>query len=361
MILTGGVVSIVIPFYNLSAYIDGFWDAFRQTYSDVEYVLLDDGSTDDTWTKLQQLKRANLDKKIVLYHVSTNRGVGAIRNIGLSLCSGQYVCSWDGDDSVDPHYVEKMVQKLQEEQADFVCCGFEYRHHGFVDLQKLDRLTQEPRPSLDEIQEHVLSSVTSWCQPFIFNKLIARDFLQQHHIGFEDLHVYEDQCLTMRLVLSAKKIAVVPDCLYRYIERGSSVMTSRKNLQRLYALFPLLEHKLQILEQYGWRERLYQEWVLHCWRLFFSFLGWGQIVAEFNGDIEVKREFLTRAQLFCRQHDIKLQSEQLPFGSTRPVYQDLPSTGKHAAAYKELKYRYQLHQFVRRFNALCAQVLPAGA
>lgn len=116
----GALVSIIIPVYNVEAYLDQCLDSVvKQTYSNIEIVLVDDGSKDSSGEKCERWKK--MDDRIMVLH-KENGGMSDARNVGLNYCSGEYVVFVDSDDYVAYTLVEQlmMAQKVHGEITG--CC-----------------------------------------------------------------------------------------------------------------------------------------------------------------------------------------------------------------------------------------------
>ena len=115
------LVSILVPVYNVEAYLPQCLDSLLgQTYSHLQIVLIDDGSSDNSWTIMQQY--AAQDSRIEIYH-QENQGVATTRNHLLEKIKGDFVLFVDSDDWVELDMVEFLVGKATENQADVVTCG----------------------------------------------------------------------------------------------------------------------------------------------------------------------------------------------------------------------------------------------
>ena len=129
-------VSIVIPIYNVEKYLDRcIKSVVNQTYSNLEIILVDDGSTDSSGS-LCDLWAKN-DKRIYVIH-KQNAGLGMARNSGLELSTGEYIFFLDSDDYVDVTLVEKCLKKANEYDADVVIYGrTNVDEDGLLDVRKM--------------------------------------------------------------------------------------------------------------------------------------------------------------------------------------------------------------------------------
>ncbi|MFW6383201.1 MAG: glycosyltransferase family 2 protein, partial [Nanoarchaeota archaeon] len=112
-------VSVLMPAYNSQDYIsDAIESILSQTYTDFEFVIIDDCSTDDTWKIIK--KYAKNDKRIKAFKNVKNSGVTVSLNNGLEKCSGDYIARMDSDDVSLPKRLEKQVEVLENGKADVV-------------------------------------------------------------------------------------------------------------------------------------------------------------------------------------------------------------------------------------------------
>jgi glycosyltransferase involved in cell wall biosynthesis len=114
-------VSVIVPVYNVSEYIERCWDSIRnQTYKNIEVLFVDDCGTDDSVAKLEGYLAAEDTVDARILHHSRNRGLSAARNTGLEAATGEYVYFLDSDDDVTEDCIESLVSPLTEKKYDFV-------------------------------------------------------------------------------------------------------------------------------------------------------------------------------------------------------------------------------------------------
>jgi glycosyltransferase involved in cell wall biosynthesis len=117
------LVSVVIPAFNSSEYIlEAIDSVLTQTYSHIEVIVVDDGSTDDTAEKLHRL----IEAEKIRYTFQPNQGLAAARNTGIGLAKGKYLQFLDADDLISPAKIEKQVRRL-ESFPDTTVCGTDFR------------------------------------------------------------------------------------------------------------------------------------------------------------------------------------------------------------------------------------------
>ena len=116
------LVSVIIPVYNVGEYLQTCIDSVkRQTYKDLQIILVDDGSTDGSGLICD--KAAKEDDRIRVIH-RTNGGLSAARNSGIEEANGEYICFIDSDDWVDESFVERLYQLAEKDNADVAACGY---------------------------------------------------------------------------------------------------------------------------------------------------------------------------------------------------------------------------------------------
>lgn len=329
------LVSVIIPCHNVSSYVDNYSWIFEQTYPELEVVLVDDCSTDDTWQKLQVFKQQYADKRIIVAHNEQNLGVAATRNRGFALSSGQYVCFWDADDRAYPQFVEKMLAKLKQEQADFVYCA-----HNILNQKGGERF-HPIRDELLAVQNdlNLLKQKVFCFYAVPWNKMVRRDFIQKYDIKFPLVVLHEDDCWTTQLVLNAKKIVFINEPYYQYYTGNNSSIVHRytKNDKRELGYWQLMQFSIDYLNKLGLASLMYSEW--NKYFLYYVLHRYQVIVSEDGQD-----QFFLRVRDFCRQNNVALTAKDLPIAYRVPVYLLLPNIGHFAEKRKELKQAYSCGQ-----------------
>lgn len=130
------LISIIVPVYNLENYIEKcIKSLINQTYNKIEIILIDDGSTDNSFYIME--KYSKIDKRIHLIH-KKNEGVSKARNVGLKVSNGKYLCFVDGDDTVDKNYINFLYKSLKKNNADIAICGHKDIKNGKVIFETKD-------------------------------------------------------------------------------------------------------------------------------------------------------------------------------------------------------------------------------
>ena len=212
-------LSIIIPVYNIINFLNGcLYSIISQTYSDLEIILVDDGSTDGSDVLCNEWSKK--DSRIKCIH-QKNSGASAARNAGFEQSTGEYILFIDGDDTIAPGMCEKMLSKLLEDDADICYCGY-------VFITSKGNENRIPNNS-DVFNSNQMLCFLLWNMPFyciVWNKLFRRDVLLDSRGNFipfpEGIHVGEDQLWLTRVLKNANKATPVPEALYYWNRRGDS-------------------------------------------------------------------------------------------------------------------------------------------
>ena len=125
-------ISVIIPVYNVAQYLRQCLDSvINQTYTDLQIILVDDGSTDESGAICDQY--AAKDSRVEVYH-RENKNVGAVLNFGLSVAKGEYIAQIDSDDALHPRMYEILYNEAQKYNADMTCCKWSFDENEVSEL-----------------------------------------------------------------------------------------------------------------------------------------------------------------------------------------------------------------------------------
>lgn len=248
-------VSVVLSIYNVEAYLKKCIDSIiNQTHTNLEIILVDDGSTDDCPGICDEY--AQKDCRIKVIH-KQNGGPSSARNSGIDIATGEYICFFDGDDFVEIDMVEMLLKAIQEYDNDVCVCGYSVDEYDA--MNKLIS-TKEVAPYFSYLNRTFSLSeyerILGWCG-YTWNKLYKRKLLMRCHLRFEEgISLGEDLLFNAEVFLNAAKVRFLPYVGYHYIQR------KRESLGvKYYPNFFLLKQraikaKCQILQYYGVEEKL---------------------------------------------------------------------------------------------------------
>lgn len=238
------LISVIVPIYNIKGYIEKcIMSIVGQTYTNLEIILVDDGSTDGSGEICDQF--ALQDDRITVFH-KTNGGLSDARNYALDRVNGDLLSFVDGDDWIHPQMYELMMDIIKRENADIVTCGFEQ--------QDIEFAKHHYRP--DDMDIKILTRDEALCdidKPLVIacNKLYNREIFSD--IRYPKGKLHEDEYVIHRLFYKCTRIAVIDRPLYFYTIRGDSI-TSVMTPQRIDNALEAYREQLDFSCNMGWYE-----------------------------------------------------------------------------------------------------------
>ena len=208
-------ISIIVPIYNASKYLKKCLDSLvNQTKKELEFILVNDGSTDDS----ESIIKSYNDNRIK-YFKRSNHGIGKTRNFGISKSTGKYIMFLDSDDYLEENACEIINKKIDKEKLDVVACDFYRVNNNFKEEEKIISFKNT---SLKDNPNLLLNiNLAPW------NKIYRSDLLKNNNIKFIENLKYEDAPFVALTLLKSKKIGKVDKPLINYTIHDSSETTLR--------------------------------------------------------------------------------------------------------------------------------------
>ena len=209
-------VSIIIPVYNVEKYISRCLDSIlNNTYKDIEIILVNDGSKDNSQKIIDEYKEKYAD--IIISVEQENKGPAEARNLAMDIATGEYLMFVDSDDFVEKDYIEQYVSQLTEDY-DMVIGGY-YRTNDEKKLYEV-RLKDE-----------------KWSMYMImgpYARLYKKSFLECHQIRFIKVNIGEDIYFNLQANVSAQKVKIMDYVGYNlYINNSSISNTMHKDIKNV--------------------------------------------------------------------------------------------------------------------------------
>ncbi len=242
------VVSVVIPCYNAGKWLRAAIDScLAQTYSNLEIIVVDDGSTDDSLLIAQSYGG---DVTIVS---GPNRGGSRARNRGFALSHGEYIQFLDADDYLLPAKIERQVTYLETYGGDVVYGDWRIQHHLPNGSTRLG-----PVYHPGHLDDPVLAVLSGWSLIPI-GILHRREIVERSGGWDESLRVAEDTAFLFSLVMAGADLRYQPGCFSIYRRYGNVTVSTADPTRRLYYQGCLLEEIQQKFEARGWLTGTYRE------------------------------------------------------------------------------------------------------
>lgn len=274
------LVSVIVPVYNIAPYIEECLESIcRQTYHNIEIIVVDDGSVDGSGKLCEEL--AERDERIRVIR-QRNAGVAAARGRGIELSQGKYILFVDGDDWIEDDMIEVLASGLND--ADLITSGVFYQETADKTTKRYDEFPEgvyREKAGMDLIfktmiydeYEEVIQRMSPWC----YNKLYRNELVKEVYQTVDlDIAFAEDSVFLYKYLLRCRSVVIKHQCYYHYRYRESSVMHTVRNnmLMDINKVYLALEADFRSHEL---KESLLfqlQKWIMvMCFRALNSHMG----------------------------------------------------------------------------------------
>lgn len=256
------MISVIVPAYNLENYISRTLDSIlAQTYNDIEIIVVNDGSNDNTGNIIDKYAKEN-PGKVNAIHIE-NSGVTKARSAGIREAQGDWIGFVDGDDIIEPDMYEHLMNNAIKYNADISHCGYRMvfddgRVNYFHNTGKI-------------IEQNRIKGLTdllngSMVEPGLWNKLFRKtlfDNIINGNLMDKNIKINEDLLMNYILFSNAQKSVFEDFCPYHYIVRRTSA--SRQNLNK-YKIYDPIKVKRKIIElsDENMKENAYAAYIGTC-------------------------------------------------------------------------------------------------
>lgn len=221
--------SVIIPVYNAASTLDlAVESVLRQSFADLQLILVDDGSTDKSLRMLK--KYAKRDPRVSVCPMGKNRGLSAARNEGLRHATGRYIHFMDADDALEETFYQSAFNALSEFECDAVVFGVTEEYvNGVGDTAYQKRIMPEPARLLGSasVRSAVLSLEERTLFGYAWNKVYRAESLRQSGLVFEDVALIEDFLFNIAFFEGAESIMTLETAPYHYRIRSGQNLTAR--------------------------------------------------------------------------------------------------------------------------------------
>ena len=226
-------VSVIVPIYNVEKYLEKCINSLlSQTLEDIQIILVNDGSKDNSGNIAKEYEKNNKDR--VIYVEKENGGLSDARNYGLKYATGDFIAFLDSDDYIEKNAYEEMYNKAIEENADYVECDFIWEFPNKIRVDK-----QYPYKNKKEMLSFV--RVVAW------NKLIKRQLIIDNNLEFPKGLRYEDVEFTYKLIPFINKFAYVDKPFIHYVQREGSIANVQN--ERTAEIFTVLDNVIEFYKK----------------------------------------------------------------------------------------------------------------
>ena len=208
------LVSIIMPVYNMGEHLrKSVPSVLNQTYQNIELILVDDGSKDNSLEVCREL--AVKDNRIKVFH-QDNQGSGPARNPGITNAAGQYAYFPDADDCMVPNAIESLIEKFEKYSCDMIVFGYKMIFSDGTERKFNDYPNEVFTGSYVRQNYDIFTGdKRRWeVQGAPWNKIFSLDIIKSNNVEFPALRRNQDEVFVMRYVNSAEKIALIDEIFY---------------------------------------------------------------------------------------------------------------------------------------------------
>lgn len=274
-------VSFIIIGYNIEKYIEkSILSVINQSCKDIEIILVDDGSTDNTLKIMNEFKRKDDRIRVI---TQQNRGANAARKAGFRNASGEYIAFIDGDDWIDVNFANDGYKTAKENDCDIIICNFTI---VYDDKQRVSAENIYENVCKDKYLELLLKQkiTHSMC-----NKLYKIEFLKKSdYLNMTDISMGEDLATNIKLAINKPKVVMLNNPYYYYYQRSDS--TTKKMSIKTLEIIEALENVENELK----KNNIFEENIKEMELLWFKHLYISPIINKRKIDMKIGKKLYDR-------------------------------------------------------------------
>lgn len=237
-------VSIIVPIYNCGNVIEKCVNSIvNQTYTELEILLIDDGSKDDSGEKCDLF--AQKDNRIRAVH-QKNGGVSSARNTGIQSATGRYVMFVDSDDYLNENYVETMVDSIEKNDVDIIISGY-------IMLKQAEKINHTMDEKIWWNKKEFLEDFEELFQKYflhvVWNKIFKREKIEKYFD--ESLSLGEDCLFVLDYMSNIENIGMISECGYNYKMDQENSLTNKYRDNQFEIATILYEREKEFIDKIG--------------------------------------------------------------------------------------------------------------
>lgn len=263
-------ISIIIPVYNIEKYISECIESvIKQSYRDIEIILIDDGSTDNSGRLCDNY--CKLDKRIKVIHCK-NSGLSAARNLGIEVCTGDYIIFLDGDDFLIENCITDICKVIEKNIGAEIICGKVI--HYFPDKEIKEDFVLDEKNFLNKKGTEVLTYFYEEMKDGMWSawrSIYNRQFLIDNNFFFTQGITSEDLDLIPRIYMKANKIVPYNEPFYYYRELRPNSIINTVNLKRFQDITQIINKYINMLKSNRYDEKFKKAFINKLANLYASY------------------------------------------------------------------------------------------
>lgn len=294
------LISVIVPVYNAEFFINKCVESIlNQTYKNIEIIIINDGSTDNTGFILADF---NLKYRNIKVFNQINQGQGVARNRGLEEAVGEFIFFIDSDDVIYPDCFEKCILFMQNANYDFACFGVNFRKIN-GEIAKVTRYYHgailEKDILIDYLSRAKILNV-------VWNKIYRKEFLDVFRVSFDQERVNEDALFTLKLVCNAKAIGFIPLVLYEHRSDNAYSYSNSIQMGHLLSTDKVLKKQELYLKKQGFINDIRFLFLLYALRMLSHIALLGGATLRSRKEVDEYYHLFKKLLLRYNQHRFNL-------------------------------------------------------
>lgn len=292
-------VSIIVPIYNVEKYIEKCSRSlFEQTFQSIEYVFVDDCSSDNSIELIKEILNDYPNRKgqCIFIELAKNNGPASARNIGLKKSRGKYIYFCDADDWTDIHLIEKLYNTAMYYHSDIVVCDY---YLVYSDKKTYSYAENWASEKISSLRNYIKKGYN-----VVWNLFVRSRIYRTFDITFIEGYTYgEDFNLSVKLLIKSVVITNLHEPLYYYNQTNTTSVTTQMSGKKVY------EEQAMCLDLIEWlkKENEYEHYAdLLNWKILNSKQEWLLNTKDFSKFLEIIPES-NKFILTCPYLNVKLK------------------------------------------------------
>ena len=248
------LVSVIMPVYNSQQYVKAAVNSIvKQTYENIEIICVNDSSTDDSLSVLNEL--ASSDCRIKIIDSPVNVGAGEARNLAIKEAKGEFITFVDADDTIEPDLYQRVIDEINKNNPDQVVWGLIEEHFDDNDTLVKTIPIVSPQAFLtgkNDIVKTILQLEENSLFGYQWNSFYRADIVKANNIKFEKALFYEDYFFNLDFAKYMKTLSVLEYAGYHYFKRVNSSITHRFTKDYFALSYRRIESMYRYCESMGY-------------------------------------------------------------------------------------------------------------
>ncbi|PLY08728.1 MAG: hypothetical protein C0626_12840 [Arcobacter sp.] len=250
-------ISVIVPVYNVENYLKECIDSIiAQSFKDIEIILINDGSTDNSFNILKEYEKK--DSRIIIIN-QDNKGQGAARNIGIDYSTSKYLSFIDSDDFIEDTMLEELYSIAEKNNSDIVKCRYKRIKEDGTQTSQYSKIITSTFDTT-----YFKSILSLKYTSVVWDSIYKKELFSKNNLKFHDMY-YEDIAFIFKLYFFAESVTFSNNVLYNWRIREGSITRSIDNKQ-IDDIFSIFDITFDFLNEYNCYKQYKKEFIIRCFK-----------------------------------------------------------------------------------------------